>query len=84
MSMKARTQGWFPCVRAFILTLDSLKRYKKGKKKKKLMFIVLIYQITFGKLLHWFSLALNEYLSVVPPSVDSLKQLFNIACDIHS
>lgn len=48
------------------------------------MFIVLIYQITFGKLLHWFSLALNEYLSVVPPSVDSLKQLFNIACDIHS
>lgn len=48
------------------------------------MFIVFIYKITFGKLLHWFSLALNKYLSVVPPSVDSLKQLFNIVCDIHS
>jgi len=48
------------------------------------MFIVFIYKITFGKLLHWFSLALKNHLSVVPPSVDSLKQLFNIACNIHS
>jgi len=48
------------------------------------MFILFIYKITFGKLLHWFSLALKNHLSVVPPSVDSLKQLFNIACNIHS